>query len=228
MYVLTNRINRVMATTGTEPAAVESAAIAEIERARSADTRAADALQSSLEGARVGTLSRSGTVLQALQRSEPDAVLLPESRPGREGVDVAEALASTVSVTLTSDAAFPGQLAAWDADVLVVGADALFADGAVRNKVGTWPAAAVASEAEIPVVVVTAVDKISPEDSHQPEHRPGEQLYDDGASISLLNPTFERTPPELIDSYVTDRGELTPSALRSLAAEFEKRTHWPE
>jgi translation initiation factor 2B subunit (eIF-2B alpha/beta/delta family) len=117
-------------------------------------------------------------------------------------------------------------LCSWDADVLVVGADALFADGAVRNKVGTWPAAAVASDAGITVVVATAVDKISPEESHQPEHRPEEQLYDGDASLSLLNPTFERTPPALIDSYVTDRGELAPAAIRSLATEFEKRAHW--
>jgi translation initiation factor 2B subunit (eIF-2B alpha/beta/delta family) len=228
MTVLANRINRVMAAAGTEPAAVESAAITEIERAESADTRAADHLESWLDGERVGTLSRSGTVVQALGRSEPAAVLLAESRPGREGIDVAAELAAERPVTLTTDAAFPGQLRSWDADVLVVGADAVLPDGAVRNKVGTHPAAAVAAQSEIPVVVVTAVDKISPTDSDHSEPRSGAELYEGDGPIDLVNPTFERTPPAVIDAYVTDRGELSTAEIRSLATEFGDREYDPD
>jgi len=160
-------------------------------------------------------------VLQALRDGGPDAVLLSESRPGCEGVAVAEGVAGEADVTLTSDAAFPGELDRWDADLLVVGADAILPDGAVRNKVGTRPAAAVASRADIPVVVVAAVDKITPVDSEHAEPRPAAELYDCDAPITISNPTFERTPPALIDAYVTDSGEVEPAEVCSLAAEFE-------
>lgn len=226
MTVLANRVNRVVDGAGTDPAAVESAAVEEIERAMSADDRAAENLRSWIDGARVGTLSRSGTVLQALREGSPAAVLLPESRPGREGIDVAEALAPETAVTITSDAAFPGQLRSWAADVLVVGADAILPDGAVRNKVGTRPAASVAARTGIPVVVVTAVDKISPVDSHEPELRPSRELYDGDEPIEAVNPTFERTPADLIDAYVTDRGELDAAEIRSLADEFADLGAW--
>ncbi|MXR52087.1 NUDIX domain-containing protein [Halovenus sp. WSH3] len=223
MTVLANRISRVTDTAGIEPGAVESAAIEEISRAVAADERAAKQLRPRLDGARIATLSRSGTVVEALQTADPAAVLLPESRPGREAIEVAEALSPDLPVTLTTDAAFPGQLESWGADGLVVGADAVLPDGSVRNKVGTRPAAAVAARAGIPVVVCAAVDKIAPSSSDEPEPRPSGELYDGDPSITARNPTFERTPPDLIDAYATDRGDLDTAEIRSLAEEFEKR-----
>ncbi|WP_336327643.1 NUDIX domain-containing protein [Halovenus sp. HT40] len=228
MSVLTNRVNRVIDAAGTDPAAVETAAIEGIDRAESADERAAENLRSRIDGARVATLSRSGTVLRALQEADPAAVLLSESRPGREGIDVAETLAAETAVTVTSDAAFPGLLCSWEADFLVVGADAILPDGAVRNKVGTRAAAAVAAQADVPVVVVSAVDKVTPDDTHHAEDRPGEELYDGSAVIDIVNPTFERTPAELIDRYVTERGKYDTEAIRSLAANFESLGTWAE
>lgn len=220
MVVLANRIAQVIDAAGTDPAAVEQEVIEGIDRALSADTQAASALQSWVGEARVATLSRSGTVVRGVVECDPDAVLVSESCPGREGVAVAEEFASEIPTTVTSDAAFPGQLAAWGADVLVVGADALLPDGAVRNKVGTRPAAAVATDLDIPVAVATAADKIAPTATDETEPRPPEELYDGPAAIDVVNPTFERTPAELIDCYVTDRGELATSDIESLAADF--------
>lgn len=220
MVVLANRAARVIDEGGTDPATVEQAAIGAIARAQSADTQAAAALGPWVEESRVATLSRSGTVLQGLTDADPEAVLVPESRPGREGVTVAEALASDIPTSLSSDASFPGQLEAWAADVLIVGADAVLPDGAVRNKVGTRPAAAVATDLGIPVVVATAADKIAPTATDDTEPRPAEELYDGAAAIDVVNPTFERTPAELLDCYVTDQGELAATDIESLATEF--------
>lgn len=228
MSVLSNRVNRVIDAAGRDPAAVEPAAVAGIERAESADERAAENLCSRIDGARVGTLSRSGTVLRALQEADPASVLLPESRPGREGIGVAETLAAETAVTVTSDAAFPGLLCSWEADILVVGADAILPDGAVRNKVGTRAAAAVATQAEILVVVVSAVDKVTPDDTHHAENRPSEELYVGSATIDIVNPTFERISGQLIDRYVTERGEYDTEAVRSLATNFESLGTWTE
>jgi translation initiation factor 2B subunit (eIF-2B alpha/beta/delta family)/8-oxo-dGTP pyrophosphatase MutT (NUDIX family) len=220
MVVLGNRLAQVLDAAGTDPETVERAALAAIDRARLADGRAAEKLQSRVDGARVATLSRSGTVEMALSNGDPAAVLLPESRPGREGVGVAEDLAAETAVTLTSDAAFPGQLESWTADLLVVGADAVLPDGAVRNKVGTRPAAAVAATLDIPVLVATAVDKIAPTTREETEPRPGEHLYDGSAPLAVANTTFEHTPATLVDEYVTDRGALTADEIETLATEF--------
>lgn len=220
MVALGNRVAQVLDTAGTDPAAVERAAIAAIDRARLADEQAAAALDSRVDDARVATLSRSGTVVQTLRESDPAVVLLPESRPGREGVDVAEDLADGTAVTLTSDAAFPGHLDRWDADLFVVGADAVLPDGSVRNKIGTRPAAAVASRLGIPVVVATAADKVAPTATTEIENRPGRGLYDGSATITVDNPTFEHTPASLVDEYVTDRGVLTGPEIETRASEF--------
>lgn len=220
MVVLANRVAQVIDAAGTDPAAVEQEATDAIDGALSADRQAASALLSWVDEARVATLSRSGTVLQGLLEADPEAVLVAESRPGREGVAVAEKLASESPTTVTSDAAFPGQQAAWDADVLVVGADAVLPDGGVRNKVGTRPAAAVATELDIPVVAATAAGKIAPTATDDTEPRPADELYDGAATIDVVNPTFERTPAELLDCYATDRGELATADIESLATEF--------
>lgn len=220
MVALGNRVARVLDTAGTDPVAVERAATAALDKARNTDDQAAAALGSRVDGVRVATLSRSGTVLRALRAGEPDAVLLPESRPGGEGVPVAEDLAAETTVTLTSDAAFPGHLDRWSADVLVVGADAVSPDGAVRNKVGTHPAAAVATRLGVPVVVATAVDKVAPTAAEVSESRPGTELYDGSAPVRVDNPTFEHTPAALVNEYITDRGLLTTAEIEALAAEF--------
>jgi len=109
MTAVRNRLNRVMtAVDGEEMAAsVTTAAHEAIQRAIDADGEAAANAATRIAGGRVATLSRSGTVLEAIAAGEPSAVLVAESRPGREGVTVAETLAADSAVTLTTDAAFP-------------------------------------------------------------------------------------------------------------------------
>jgi translation initiation factor 2B subunit (eIF-2B alpha/beta/delta family) len=165
MPVVANRVNRAMAEadeTGT-PAAVERAAGAGIERALAADGAAAERAADRLPS-RVATLSRSGTVHAALVERDPETVLVAESRPGREGVGVAERLAdeTDADVTLTTDAAFAEQLVERGVEALVVGADAILPDGSVLNKVGTRAAATVATHEGIGCLVVAASDKVLP------------------------------------------------------------------
>lgn len=232
MVVIRNRINRAMHAAlnhgdGSDPAgAVERSAHHEISDAIDADRRAASALAKRLDGKRIGTLSRSGTVLQALKSAEPAAVLVAESRPGAEGVSVAEQLATETDPTLTSDAAFPGKLREWEADLLVVGADSIHPDGAVWNKVGTMPAAVTASHAEIPVVVVASIDKVATTATRDQETRPATELYDGDASIRVSNPVFERTPPEAIETVVTERGAINRDQFAAIVAEHEGNRRW--
>ena len=228
MSVVRNRVNRAMyAASGVSSArAVEHVASTAIAHAVTADRRAAERAAERIDGGRVATLSRSGTVLTALTRGAPEAVLVGESRPGREGVDVAETVAAETDVTLTSDAAFAHALAEWTADTLLVGADTILADGRVVNKAGTRSAAIAGSFEGITVDVVAAADKLSPDGTVDLEPREAAELYDGDADLSVHNPTFDVTPPDCIDAIVTERGVLDAAAVREIAAQHREHATW--
>jgi methylthioribose-1-phosphate isomerase len=90
-------------------------------------------------------------------------------------------------VTLTTDAGFAHALDTWDADVLLVGADTVLADGRVVNKVGTRAAAITSSFEGIEVLVTAAVDKLSPDGEIDLEPRDSAELYDRDESVTVLN-----------------------------------------
>jgi len=228
MTAVTNRINRVMATpTGPiQPATAQQGAQEGIERALRADSEAAEAVAPLLEGKRTATLSRSGTVLDALRGGHPEAVLVAHSRPGGEGIETAKAIHEATAVTITSDAAFAAQLADWNAEHLLVGADSILADGRVVNKVGTRGAAIAASREGVPVIVAAASDKIRPDTSYDLEPRDGSELYDGDVDLAIANPTFDVTPAACIDSLATERGQLDAAAIERIANEHGELAEW--
>lgn len=226
MTALANRVNRVMATADPTPERIETAAHDAIERAYAADEQAAANATEYLDSARVATLSRSGTVLRALEAAAPAAVLVAESRPGREGVPVAEHLASDADVTLTGDAALANELHTRKIDVLVVGADSILADGRLVNKVGTRGAALAARHEDVTVLVVTATDKISAGTEFDVESRPPGEVYDGEADVEVVNYTFDCTPATAVDLVVTERGSLDRADVERLAAEHAALADW--
>lgn len=230
MPVVCNRVNRVMAAasdTGTA-AAVEHAAAAGIEAALSADERAAVHAARRVADARVATLSRSGTVRETLSLADPEAVLVAESRPGREGVDVAADLAAESDVTLTTDAALAHAVGEWGADAVLVGADAVRPDGSVINKAGTRAGALAGTYEGIEVVAVAASDKVAPHDRTDLEHRDGSEVYGGEADVAVYNPTFDVTPADCVDAVVTEHGALDREGVAAVAADHRDRANWPE
>jgi translation initiation factor 2B subunit (eIF-2B alpha/beta/delta family) len=228
MSVVRNRINRVMdAAAECETARpVEHVASTAIERAVSADRRAAESAVDHVSGRRIATLSRSGTVLQALDYADPEAVLVAQSRPGGEGVDVAEALGDGTDVTLTTDAGLAHALETWGADVLLVGADTVLADGRVADKVGTRAAAMAASFEGIDVFVTAAVDKVSPDGTIDLEPRDVAEVYDGEGNVAVLNRTFDVTPPDCVDGVVTEQGLLDRAAVARVVEEHRSHARW--
>jgi translation initiation factor 2B subunit (eIF-2B alpha/beta/delta family) len=212
--------------TGRFGAAVARAAHDGIERAAEADEAAAANAAERVEGGRIATLSRSGTVLTVLASAAPAAVLVAVSRPGGEGIEVAEAVVDETEVTLATDTAFPSELTHWEADALLVGADTVLPDGSVRNKVGTYPAAAVAAREDVPVFVVTATDKISPESGVEREPWPGESPHNGDAPLGVANPTFDVTPADCIAAILTERGALDADDVAAVADEHRALAAW--
>ncbi len=88
--------------------------------------------------------------------------------------------------------------------LLLVGADTVFRDGAVCNKVGTSRLAEAAAEEGVPMIVACEVIKLAPIDSlDAPELREERDLFD-------------VTPSELIDQVVTEEGTVRSDEVRPL------------
>lgn len=229
MTALTNRVNRIMNRAVSEASAesVVETAIEEITSALNADQTAAEEATNILDGRTVLTLSRSGTLYPALVNG-PDQVLIAESRPQREGVDVAEELEEDgVDVSLFTDAAIAHTLRTNSVDAVVVGADTILRDSSVVNKTGTLGAAIAAANFDIPVYVVTAVDKISPEDSVDLETGSSDQVYEGDRAIEVENPTFDETPAEYVSGVVTEQGLLTVDEVIDIGNEHAQLSDWP-
>jgi ribose 1,5-bisphosphate isomerase len=228
MAVLANRVNRVMATAERDAGGLEQTAMDELNRAVRADREAADRAAALVDDRSVLTLSTSGTVRRALAAADTIEVFVAESRPAREGVGLAESLLEDNPVTLHSDAAIGHVLATESVDCVLVGADAVLPDGRVVNKTGTRLAAVAAAHEGIPVFVACATDKVRTDDALRLESGPRSALYDGDAGLAVANPTFDVTPPHLVDAVVTERGELDATDMADVAAELEANEAWGE
>ncbi|MXV61402.1 NUDIX domain-containing protein [Natronorubrum sp. JWXQ-INN-674] len=239
MAVLRNRVNRAMAdavaaededSVAGAPAVLEST-LSNVDRALAADDDAA-ATASERAAGTVMTLSRSGTVLEALRGGEPSRVFVAESRPAREGIDVAEELAAAdevdCPVTVHTDAAAAHLLSREDVDRVLVGADTIRADGAVVNKTGTRMLALAGSREGIPVSVVAATDKLSTREEVPLECGGRSAVYDGDALFDVANPTFDVTPADCVDEVVTERGALETDAVGDVVEELRALEEWSD
>jgi translation initiation factor 2B subunit (eIF-2B alpha/beta/delta family) len=244
MAALANRINRAMARATRQdleepartPAAVAAATERTLAEAQKADEGAAKRAATVLDDCdTVATLSRSGTVSRALVEAEP-TVLIGESRPAGEGIEVAAELAAAgLAVTLTTDAALPWALSresvratAVDGpvpDAVVVGADAVLPDGTVVNKAGTRSLGLAASRADVPLYVVAASDKVATDDRIPTDQSdPGPLTA--APDVRTWTPTFDRTPPDCVDGIVTEDGTLTTAEVRDVAEQHRRNAAW--
>ena len=146
----------------------------------------------------VMTHSCSATVREALEHTPPDRVVCTVSSPGEEGRELAEGLReSGLTVEIVDDP--DAEHAVGTVGLLLLGADTVFHDGSLLNKVGTTGLAKAAKKANVPVIVACEVLKLAPEDPRDP----GEDR-------------FELTDPKDIDSYVTEEGEFPPQDIAAL------------
>jgi translation initiation factor 2B subunit (eIF-2B alpha/beta/delta family) len=151
-------------------------------------------LRTRLTDASVFTHSASATVREALLYTRPKRVACTVSAPNEEGRAFAEELAQAgLAVELIDDEAGVDAVAA--SSLLLVGADTVFADGSLYNKIGTRLLAQAARAAGIPVVVAAEVIKLAPVDATAaPELEPE------------ATELFDLTPAELVDDVVTEEG----------------------
>src|SRR5262245_35124349 len=168
------------------------------------------------------TYSNSATAIAALRYAHDHGrirrVLLSESRPAYDGrLQAAALLEYGIAVAYSIDMALFERLA--EADVVVVGADAVFPEYLV-NKLGTRALAQLTQLQGIPCFSLCAANKFLPTAAtallHIAEH-PGREVWPDAPDgLVISNRYFDTTPLTLLSGIVSDQGIYTPEALRLL------------
>ena len=170
------------------------------------------------------THSYSSSVLAILKKARQQGkelkVFVTETRPELEGRDVARELAvAGIDTTLIIDSAVSHFIE--DADKVLVGAEAVAANGAIVNKIGTATIASVAHGARVRVFVAATTQKFSPETMFGElitiEERDASYVLDDAElrkmpNLRVRNPAFDVTSPQDIDLIITERGVIPPQA----------------
>jgi len=171
------------------------------------------------QGGTVFTYTLSETALRTIRAAWNQGVefklLVTESRPNNDGLITAKALADEgVDVEIGVDANV-GELVP-RADVMIVGAEAVLADGSAICKVGTYPAALIAREHRVPMYVL--VDSLKFHSTSlfgqklwlDPIQR--EAFDEDGKTprAAVCGHLFDRTPPEMISAILTEKGFIHP------------------
>lgn len=171
------------------------------------------------QDATVLTYSRSSTVRDILQDADGIDVICGEGRPNYEGRRLARELATAgIDVRLATDAGVLSLVPA--ADLILIGADALFDCGLV-NKTGSTALALVARHHGVPVYVAASSYKHFPfvlvrrEDS-------SEVWADAPSGADVENVYFERVPAGLVAGFVMEEGvrDAMPSFGRPVADEI--------
>lgn len=152
------------------------------------------------------------------------SVMPTETRPYGQGIRLTASQAQQIGapVTVINDN-MPGYCFAHDMiTVYIAAADRVALDGSIANKVGTYQNAVLARHHRVPFYVLgyDGPDLNTPTGADIPiEERNGDEvLMMNGVRIAPVGvrgfyPAFDVTPPDLINSIVTDRGIYRPAMI---------------
>lgn len=211
-----------------------------------------DAKNPSMRRIRVITVSHSSTVRQVLLTfalGNPEVqveVIIPESRPLNEGVTLGKQLlqVNTITPVLITDA----QIAVFmrKANLALVGADSIDAEGSVKNKVGTYLLALAAKEWDIPMYCISDLSKIGRVvdcvarssgdvglEEFGSEEQSSEEVWQEPNTNStdrefakraqIRNVYFEPTPAKYFRGVICERGVLSLQDAQGIAKQFDIR-----
>lgn len=174
---------------------------------------AANAVPLFEDGSTILTHDYSSTVLAGLERAVEDGreleVYVTEARPRYLGRRTARRLAGLdgVETHLIVDSAAGHHLP--KCDRLITGITSIVDDN-MYNRIGTFPLAATANEVGTPMAAVGASSKIvGKRFVFENEYRPvSEVMREPAEGFNIENPGYDATPLSLVDTIITDKGEL--------------------
>jgi ribose 1,5-bisphosphate isomerase len=169
-------------------------------------------------GSVIFTHCHSSTVTYMLQKAKQQGkifeVICTETRPVFQGRKTAkEMLDLDLKTTMIVDSAarhFMNQ-----ADIVLVGSDAITSEGNVINKIGTSLIALAAHEARTPFYVVSELLKFDPATIHgdyeKIEERDSSEVWKDPPKkLIIRNPAFDVTRRDYIHGIICEEGIISP------------------
>ncbi len=155
-------------------------------------------------------------IIKAHVQGKNIQVYATETRPWHQGYITSQSLSDAgVDVTLIVDSAARFFMA--KADLVIVGADTIMANGSVVNKIGTSQIALCAHEHQVPMIVCAESYKFArpglTTETLRIEERDTTEVVEAGKlpGVKVRNPVFDITPPQYIDTIITEFGEISPS-----------------
>ncbi|EIW82526.1 IF-2B-domain-containing protein [Coniophora puteana RWD-64-598 SS2] len=191
------------------------------------------------------TYARSSVVEKVLLRAWEDgkqfSVIVADSRPMLEGKKLLRVL-SKVGIPCTYLLLPAIGSVITEASMVIVGAHAIHANGAVFSRAGTALVAMMAKQHSVPVMVCCETYKFAESvqlDSFiKNELAPAGDIFDafprsrgqeklqttGGPNLALLNPLYDLTPASRITAVVTEVGVIPPSSISSIPLALGRTT----
>ena len=177
-----------------------------------------------------------GTALGVIRATKESGknikVIATETRPVQQGsrLTAFELKHDGIDFDLIPDTAVGYSMANHLVNKVVVGADRILRTGHVFNKIGTYQIAIMAKQHNIPFYVAAPLStfdlKSNPDEVIIEQRKPSEvtTIGDKKTApddISVINPAFDMTPPELISGIITEAGVAKPPYEESIKKLFE-------
>ena len=178
--------------------------------------------------ATVGYGTALGVVRAAVEQGKLVKMIVPETRPLLQGARLTafELVTDGIDCTVIPDTAVGHMMSIGRVDKVIVGADRITRDGYVFNKIGTYQEAVLAERHGVPFYPAAPRSTFDLSHTHD-EITIEERGFDEVVRIrgrriapkgvSVANPAFDKTPPELVTAIVTDRGLIEGPLERNIA-----------
>ena len=170
------------------------------------------------DGMTIFTHCRSSTVTCLLRKAKKSSkkfsVICTETRPVFQGrLTARELLDMGINTTLIVDSAARSSIK--QADIVLVGADAITSDGNVINKIGTASIAILAEEARVPFYVASELLKFDAAtqigEFETIEERSRDEVWTDSPpNLIIKNPAFEVVRRDFIHALICEEGIIPP------------------
>lgn len=179
----------------------------------------------------VFTHCHSSTVTHTLRKAKEAGknfeVICTETRPVFQGrITAREMLDLGIKTTLIVDSAARSFMK--QADIVLVGADAITSEGSIVNKIGTATIALIAHEARVPFYVASELLKFDAAtlwgEYEAIEERSRDEVWKEAPEMLVVkNPAFEVTRPDFIHGLICEVGVISPYSINEVV---QKKYSW--
>ena len=182
--------------------------------------------------ATVGYGTALGVIRATKESGKNVKVIATETRPVQQGsrLTAFELKHDGIDVTIIPDTAVGYTMANNLVNRVVVGADRILRTGHVYNKIGTYQVATMAKQHNIPFYVAAPLSTFDLKSNTEDviiEQRNASEVTGIGDKktapddISVINPAFDLTTPDLISGIITEKGVIKPPYEESITKLFE-------